>query len=645
MSLLTSDDSRKTSKILRKAIHFSTFLSILSFIAGLCVLAYLVYDPDKTYFSDNGLLPGLASREYTSEVGKADEYLSELKNITSNMKDNDDLPVHYLREKFVEELGLEFYEHRFRLNYPFGQRPSFDGKNVYAILRAPRASSTEALVISTPYRTNSSIHGSNLPSVAIMLALARFFTTTHYWAKDLIFLIGDKELVGIQSWLNAYHGLTETDWLEHGRVPMTSGAIQAALNLEIHSFNPKSIDVKIEGMNGQLPNLDLFNVAIELCNRESLPATFHGTSFTSSANEWKNFISNAKTLASMMTTQATTLPTGAHGLFQRFAIQSISLEAFGVSASAKNQPTTTSVNIARSIEGIIRSLNNLQQRFYRSFWFYLLPSNRRYFSIGFYMIAFGLICLPLALRSLKVYFEAKESKESKKGKSLWTSFESAFLSHLFGIITLSIPLIMARIDTRNFTFLNQLQIHDQLFSILSAIALISLVPMIIGLRKSENDIRIQAMVSFLNAALLFGSISLINISMAFGLTALYVPLIFLTEELNPRKASPNFIYIVRSLLQRTILLMIHPLSLHLFCLIGLSIFVDSEFHSSENSFNDPMFFMLKHLRRAFESQRKTILFFIEDWFLYDNWSYPLMCLGLFPVWLQLWYNSLCKIRE
>ena len=94
--------------------------------------------------------------------------------------------------------------------------------------------------------------------------------------------------------------------------------------------------------------------------------------------------------------------------------------------------------------------------------------------------------------------------------------------------------------------------------------------------------------------------------------------------------------------------MIHPMTLHFICLLGLSVSADPQFKLLRG-FNtktplDPVEFTVKHVSRAFASQRKTILYYIEDWYLYDNWSYPMVCLGLFPVWLQLWYCSLCKVH-
>lgn len=50
--------------------------------------------------------------------------------------------------------------------------------------------------------------------------------------------------------------------------------IQAAVNLEFHSTKISHVDVKVEGLNGQLPNLDLVNLVHRLCSKEGLKHTF-----------------------------------------------------------------------------------------------------------------------------------------------------------------------------------------------------------------------------------------------------------------------------------------------------------------------------------------------------------------------------------
>lgn len=54
-----------------------------------------------------------------------------------------------------------------------------------------------------------------------------------------------------------------------------SGSIQAALNLEIHSTKISHIDVKVAGLNGQLPNLDLVNLVHRICAKEGVRNTFY----------------------------------------------------------------------------------------------------------------------------------------------------------------------------------------------------------------------------------------------------------------------------------------------------------------------------------------------------------------------------------
>lgn len=45
-----------------------------------------------------------------------------------------------------------------------------------------------------------------------------------------------------------------------------SGVIQVVINLEIFDGNIRYFDIKIEGMNGQFLNFDLFNFVVKICN-------------------------------------------------------------------------------------------------------------------------------------------------------------------------------------------------------------------------------------------------------------------------------------------------------------------------------------------------------------------------------------------
>lgn len=118
-------------------------------------------------------------------------------------------------------------------------------------------------------------YGQTIPGIALIFALAKYFYSKNYWAKDIVFLIGDQESLGIFAWLEAYHEAEKNNVLDYGFLPARSGQIQGGLNLEIHGKEITTLEIKIEGLNGQLPNLDLFNVAVELATIESVTPTFH----------------------------------------------------------------------------------------------------------------------------------------------------------------------------------------------------------------------------------------------------------------------------------------------------------------------------------------------------------------------------------
>lgn len=117
------------------------------------------------------------------------------------------------------------------------------------------------------------------------------------------------------------------------------------------------------------------------------------------------------TLISMVLTQASCVPNGNHGLYHRFGIevipyllhisrlppsashfltsffivsdlvQAVTLEGHEPPANFRQQVAGT-YQAGRVLEGILRSLNNLLERFHQSYFFYLLPGNDRYISIG-----------------------------------------------------------------------------------------------------------------------------------------------------------------------------------------------------------------------------------------------------------------------
>ena len=283
-------------------------LSVVSYVAAFLVFGLLIseYFCDKTYFSDNALLPGYVNREFSSkqqiqnnlkELRLSLKRLNEPASSAADGRANGRMPVDWLVGKF-RSLGLQVYTQQFEFRYPFGEAGNKTGTNVYAVFKATRSLGTEALVLASPFRLDSDHSKSTLPGIALLVSLAGYFSQQNYWSKDLIFLVYEHDLVGCEAWLNGYYDLdSQADSLiKFEQLEDRNGVLQAAINLDITSELTPSLDVRIEGLNGQLTNLDLFNVVVEIASRESIDATFHDCSHLFSPDQLEVWLEYAKTI-------------------------------------------------------------------------------------------------------------------------------------------------------------------------------------------------------------------------------------------------------------------------------------------------------------------------------------------------------------
>lgn len=589
-----------------KLIIFTFFVGIIWF----CLLASDVFN-NKTYFSENALLPGLVDRKFNSGSSVKrllDSLVEEAKNHRSV------LPSAWIQGHF-RQMGLDVYENNFTLRYPFESKSIYSGKNVYAILRAPKVASTEAIVISTPYRDFESIHDITLPSVALMVELARLFRHNAYWSKDIIFLITEHENIGFQAWLDAYHGVSTSDFLISEKLKGGSGLIQGVINLEISHERFSHIDVKIEGLHGQLPNLDLFNLAIELCNREHVPTSFHSRFdfYPSKTLTWDSWLHNFITMSNMVLIQATGLPNGGHGLFHRFGIQAVTLK----SETRRDEYSSVSISqVGRVLEGMARSLNNLLEKFHQSFFFYLLPSTRSYISIGLYMPPFALIALPILIKALYLYISL-QSTDSKQevppqanNVNYWIIGQSVVMHFFFGVAVYFSPVY---IDYFKEHF--QYSTEDTLYGLhlMLLFAWIVFVYCFNSYYKvTESEFTNQSCVILLCLGASFYTLALVNISFALILTVFFVPISISIQ-------SKKFI-----LFHYLYLIVINP-----FVFTYLIIVIQSYLME-----NDLIWWT--HFVRAISGHKKVILFAVEDSLFFNNWNYKIVTVVILPLWFNLW---------
>ncbi|XP_053596120.1 glycosylphosphatidylinositol anchor attachment 1 protein [Microplitis demolitor] len=629
MGLLT-DPRAGNMKIIKFILQWQKLLCFLMYIAGVTWISLLALPAfnDNTYFSENALLPGLVTKQSNLDAS-AKQFHQEL--VSEMKRYPDGMPYSWILAKF-NQLHLDVYTHNFTLNYPF-KKQQFTGQNVYGIVRAPRSSSTEAIIVSVPYRPINSVHITTAPSIALLLAFAKFCRKQKYWAKDIIFLVTEHEQLGMQAWLDAYHGVVsgQEDILIPGDLSGRAGSIQAAINLELHAMKISYIDVKVEGLNGQLPNLDLFNLAQNMIKKEEIRRSFQKKFDIYHRNKFKRWLYYFNTLSSMIVTQATGVPTGNHGLFHRYGIEAITLEGF----ERTDRGNEANFNqVGKVVESIIRSLNNLLERFHQSFFFYLLPSTDRYISIGLYMPSLVLIVGSLFIKAFSMWLKLQDipvntdnswSKTSKVSQCIDNEEKSAedfqvgniaseiLWCHLFGVAVMSSPKLVTSLGMQFFN----LQTEDSIYYGFFTMTLLMLMWFFFVKRSSKYDnTSLICVVVLVELATTLMCIGMHNFSFALLTSIIYVPIILL---INP-KQEPSFKY-------RKLLYIFWTL-LHPFVIVSVIVMGYTYFHFSEDS-------IMEILEKGINASKKSFVFSIIDSMIYGNWLYNIGTSVLLPIWLLL----------
>lgn len=108
------------------------------------------------------------------------------------------------------------------------------------------------------------------------------------------------------------------------------GSIQAALNLEFKDLSSDKIELKLEGINGKLPNLDLFNAIIRICKSISFKCSLNSEKSPSyGSNPYERVsakhVPGLHNTIAMVFKQATGVPTSPHGYFLEQRIEALTI--------------------------------------------------------------------------------------------------------------------------------------------------------------------------------------------------------------------------------------------------------------------------------------------------------------------------------
>ncbi|XP_075090525.1 uncharacterized protein LOC107824956 [Nicotiana tabacum] len=343
------------------------------------------------------------------------------------------------------------------------------GINTVGFIRAPNGDGKEAIVLVTPYNSVKTSTGEAL-SLGIAYSIFSLLTRVTWLAKDIIWLAADSqhgEYAAVAAWLREYHtpsfGRSGRGLFESNASPTTgekrhndflrAGTMAAALVIKVTDGSEKAerdvLNLYAEASNGQMPNLDLINVVNYLAVNgqglrvkveklgslldswwlRSLGELFQklGKVARSLNPQWNfgisvaEYIEGAATLASSLYNQALGVPTGPHGVFRDYQVDAITMEISSKRlANYKNRHSELLLQGGRLVEGVIRSVNNLLEKFHQSFFLYLLTSPNRFVSVGVYMIPFALLVAPLPMVAASLFADASRKNSGMENKEVTT---------------------------------------------------------------------------------------------------------------------------------------------------------------------------------------------------------------------------------
>lgn len=157
-----------------------------------------------------------------------------------------------------------------------------------------------------------------------------------------------------------------------------------------------------------------------------------------------------------MQTQSTGTPSGSHGFFLKYGIESVTL--LGKSTrNCKSKGPVFYADIGRILEATFRSLNNLLERLHQSFFFYLKTTPNRFISIGLYFPPIALILFPIALKAATIWLSRPNLNTTRglftlMGLHAYSVFLRWVLSNLDWILIPQMTILSPKSEIKSDTF-------------------------------------------------------------------------------------------------------------------------------------------------------------------------------------------------
>ncbi|KAK3301516.1 Gaa1-like protein [Chaetomium fimeti] len=371
-----------------RILKLPPYVSLLCILVGVAWLFLLPLDrySRKTYISENALLPGQVHTYFGgSDQNVFRAYKHEVNELVgkSNIEINDKL------EPIVKGLGLKTARQNFTYH---AAGHTFAGENLYAILQAPRGDATEAIVLVAAWENVR--HEINKNGIPLALTLLRYFKRWSLWSKDIILVLTPDSIAGPQAWVDAYHDAHDPSHVSS--LPLKSGLLQGAIALDYAQEGRfESVHVVYDGVNGQLPNLDLINSIVNIAGGQM------GINIALQ-EMWRHkggYPDRLRTMLRGMLKQGLGLASGAHSSFIPYHVDAVTLQPFG-------EGWQDEMAMGRVVEGSFRSLNNLLEHLHQSFFFYLLMRTERFVSIGTYLPSAMLVAANFTIMAIALWVKS-----------------------------------------------------------------------------------------------------------------------------------------------------------------------------------------------------------------------------------------------
>ncbi|KAK8091666.1 hypothetical protein PG997_002027 [Apiospora hydei] len=376
------------------------YISLLLIVVGVAWLFMLPLNDysRRTYISENALLPG---QVHTYFGGSDQNVLRAYRHEVGALENKTNTEVNDKLEHMFRSMGLKVG----RQNYTYTTSGNtVAGENVYAILQAPRGDATEAIVLVAAWRNVKGEFNRN--GLAVALALTRYFKRWSLWSKDIILVVPPDSRAGTQAWVDAYHD--SHDSRRVADLPIKSGALQGALAIDYPQEERfEGVHIVYDGINGQLPNLDLINSVTNIASGQM----GMGSSIQHMFHHNDQYRDRLTCMLRGMVNQGLGHAVGPHSSFIPYHVDAITIQPVG-------QGWHDEMGLGRLVEGTFRSLNNLLEHLHQSFFFYLLMQKERFVSIGTYLPSAMLIAANFTITAIALWVKtgyAPKTKEKKEG--------------------------------------------------------------------------------------------------------------------------------------------------------------------------------------------------------------------------------------